>query len=233
MYPEYSRKTFRVECYLDGYDSRWVITDENLSISYNNLPANDYILKARVLDISGMVLSSVSFSFQIKNPWYKTWWAYLSYVLIILLIAALIIQYHVQKIVEKKNKLFTEQENRNVWHNWRNRKRRITRLRNEKLEADLTHKSKELASATMMIINHTEFLNNLRSQIQSHMLAGKINRTEGNALLTMIGSNLSEEDTWSVFRRTSISSMKISSASLKKDIHRLPPRILNSAHCFA
>jgi len=51
-----------------------------------------------------------------------------------------------------------------------------------------------------MIINHTEFLNNLRSQIQSHMLAGKINRTEGNALLTMIGSNLSEEDAWSVFQ---------------------------------
>lgn len=199
MYPEYSRKTFRVECYLDGYDSRWVNTNENLSIFYNNLPANDYILKARVLDNSGLVLSSVSFSFRIKNPWYKTWWAYLSYALIILLIAVLFIQNHVQKIVQRKNKLFTEQENRRLAQLDKQEKQ-IATLRNEKLEADLTHKSKELASATMMIINHTEFLNNLRAHIQTHMLAGKINRTEGNALLTMIGSNLSEEDAWTVFQ---------------------------------
>lgn len=199
MYPEYSRKTFRVECYLDGYDSRWISTDENRSITYNNLPANDYILKARVLDISGMVLSSVSFSFRIKNPWYKTGWAYLSYVLIILLITALFIQNHVQKIVQKKNKLFTEQENRRLAQ-LEKQEKEITRLRNERLEADLTHKSKELASATMMIINHAEFLNNLRSHIQTLMLSGKINRTEGNALLTMIGSNLSEEDAWTVFQ---------------------------------
>ena len=199
MYPEYTRKTFRVECYLDDYDSRWISTDENLSITYNNLPADDYILKARVWDNSGMVLSSVSFSFRIKNPWYKTGWAYLSYVLIILLITALFIQNHVQKIVQKKNKLFTEQENRRLAQ-LEKQEKEITRLRNERLEADLTHKSKELASATMMIINHAEFLNNLRSHIQTLMLSGKINRTEGNALLTMIGSNLSEEDAWTVFQ---------------------------------
>jgi len=199
MYPEYSRKIFRVECYLDGYDNRWVNINENLSISYNNLPADDYILKARVLDNSGMVLSSVSFSFRIKNPWYKTWWAYLSYALIILLIAGLFIQNHVQKIVQRKNKLFTEQENRRLAQLDKQEKQ-ITALRNEKLEADLTYKSKELASAAMMIINHTEFLKNLQAHIQTHMLAGKINRTEGNALLTMISRNLSKEDAWTVFQ---------------------------------
>jgi len=199
MYPEYSQKTFRVECYLEGYDSRWVNTGENLSITYNNLPAAEYILKARVLNNSGLVLSSVSFSFRIKNPWYKTGWAYLSYVLIILLIAALFIRNHVQKVVQRESKLFTEQENRRLAQ-LEKQEKEITRLRNEKLEADLTHKSKELASATMMIINHTEFLNNLRTHIQSLMLSGKINRTEGNALLTMIGNNLSEEDAWTVFQ---------------------------------
>jgi DNA-binding CsgD family transcriptional regulator len=120
-------------------------------------------------------------------------------VLIILLITALFIQNHVQKIVQKKNKLFTEQENRRLAQ-LEKQEKEITRLRNERLEADLTHKSKELASATMMIINHAEFLNNLRSHIQTLMLSGKINRTEGNALLTMIGSNLSEEDAWTVFQ---------------------------------
>ncbi|MCE5206304.1 MAG: hypothetical protein LLF80_09410 [Porphyromonadaceae bacterium] len=199
MYPEYSKSIFRIECFLDGYDSRWVNTAEDLSISYNNLPAGEYILKARVRDNSGAVLSTVGFTFRIKNPWYKTWWAYLSYALIILFITVLLIENHVQKVVQRKNKLFTEQENRRLAQLDRQEKE-ITALRNEKLESDLTYKSKELASATMMIINHTEFLKNLRTLIQSDMLAGKINRTEGNQLVTMIGKNLSEEDAWTVFQ---------------------------------
>lgn len=199
MHPEYSKNIFKVQCYLEGYDSRWVNANEDLSISYNNLPAGDYILKASVQDNSGLVLSTIIFSLRIKNPWYKTWWAYLSYGLIILLISGLLIENHVQKIVEKKNKLFTEQENQRLAQLDKQEKE-ITALRNEKLEADLTYKSKELASATMMIINHTEFLKNLRAHIQSHVLAGKINHTEGNGLLTMIGKNLSEEDAWTVFQ---------------------------------
>lgn len=199
MYPEYSKNVFRVECFLDGYDSRWVNTAEDLSISYNNLPAGEYIMKARVRDNSGAVLSTVGFTFRIKNPWYKTWWAYLSYVLFILFITVLLIENHVQKVVERKNKLFSEQENRRLAQLDKQEKE-ITALRNEKLESDLTYKGKELASATMMIINHTEFLKNLRARIQSCMLTGKINRSEGNELVTMIGENLSEEDAWIVFQ---------------------------------
>ena len=199
MYPEYSKNIFRIECFLEGYDSRWVNTADDRSISYNNLPAGEYVLKARVRDNSGTVLSSVGFTFRVKNPGYKTWWAYMSYALIILLIAVLLIENHVQKVVQRKNKLFTEQENRRLAQLDKQEKE-ITALRNEKLEADLTYKSKELASATMMIINHTEFLKNLRARIQSNILAGKMNRVEGNELVGMIGKNLSEEDAWTVFQ---------------------------------
>jgi DNA-binding CsgD family transcriptional regulator len=73
-------------------------------------------------------------------------------------------------------------------------------LRNEKLESELTFKGKELASATMLIINHAEFLKNLRSTIQQQILAGKINRVQGNELVNMIGNNLSEEDEWKQFQ---------------------------------
>ena len=198
-HPEFSKKIFSVECFLHGYDNRWVTTDENLSISYNNLPADEYILNARVLDNSGNELSAVSFSFRIKNPWYKTWWAITSYIILILLLSALIIKNHVQKIIRKKNQLFIEQENRRLSQLERQEKE-ITTLRNEKLEAELTYKSKELASATMLIINHSEFLRNLRATIQNQILAGKMNRTEGNELVKLIGNNLSDEDEWTLFQ---------------------------------
>lgn len=199
LYPEFSKKIFQIESYLQGYDSRWVNTDGSRSAYYHNLPAGDYTLYAHIKDSSGKVLSTASYSFRIKNPWYKTWWAYLIYSLIIGSLAGFLIKKHIQRIVRKKHKLFEEQENRRLAQIERQEKE-ITTLQNEKLEAELTHKGKELASAAMMLINHSEFLKSLREGIQSLILAGKINRTEGNELLTMIGRNLPEQDEWSLFQ---------------------------------
>lgn len=199
VYPEFSKKTFHVECMLEEYDTRWMATNENLSISYQNMPAGEYTLKARVLDSSGNELSTTRYSFRIKNPWYETWWAYLSYSLLVLLIGGLLIKNHVRRIVEKKNKLFAEQENRRLIQIDLQEKE-ITTLKNERLEADLVHKGKQLASATMMIINHSEFLKNLRSTVQSHILKGKINRAEGNKLVIQIENNITDEDEWSRFQ---------------------------------
>lgn len=199
LYPEFSKRIFQIESYLQGYDSRWGNTDGSRSASYYNLPAGDYTLYARVKDSSGKVLSSVNYSFRIKNPWYKTWWAYLLYSLIIVSFSGFLVKKHIQRIVRKKHKLFAEQENKRLVQIERQEKQ-ITTLQNEKLEAELTHKGKELASAAMMLINHSEFLKNLRESIQTLILTGKINRIEGNELLTMIGKNLSEEDEWSLFQ---------------------------------
>jgi DNA-binding CsgD family transcriptional regulator len=198
-YPEFSKKIFQVESYLQGYDNRWSNTDGTRSAAYYNLPAGDYILYARIKDSSGKVLSTINYSFRIKNPWYKTWWAYLIYSLIIGSLVAFLIKRHIRKVVRKKQKLFEEQENRRLAQIERQEKE-IATLQNEKLEAELIHKGKELASAAMMLINHSEFLKNLRENVQSLILAGKINRTEGNEFLTMIGKNLPEEDEWSLFQ---------------------------------
>lgn len=199
LYPEFSKRIFQVESYLQGYDSRWISTDGSISASYYNLPAGDYTLYAHVKDSSGKVLSTVRYAFSIKNPWYKTVWAYLLYFLIIGSLTGFLIKRHIQKIVRKKHKLFEEQENRRLVQIERQEKE-ITTLQNEKLEVELVHKGKELASAAMMLINHSEFLKNLRENIQSLILAGKINRTEGNELLSMIGKNLPEEDEWNLFQ---------------------------------
>ena len=73
-------------------------------------------------------------------------------------------------------------------------------MRNERLEADLTHKGKELAGATMNIINQKEFLNKLKHEIQAVILREKMNKNEGHKLLALIDSNLSDEDDWVLFQ---------------------------------
>ena len=117
----------------------------------------------------------------------------------ILFSANLLVRKYTKHVIRKKNEVFMQQEKDRLAQIEKQEKL-ITTLENERLETDLVHKSKELASATMNIINQKEFLYKLRSEIQSHILSGKINKTEGNKLLSLIVENLSEEDDWAVFK---------------------------------
>lgn len=198
-YPEFSKANIKIKTFLEGYDNRWIDTDANHFVSYNNLSAGDYILYGRVYDSSNRILSSVKYSFEVKNPWYITWYALLFYIIFILSILAIISKNHVQSIIRKKSEMFAEQENKRLIQ-IEQQDKQIIKLRVEKLEADLTYKGKELASATMLNINHNEFLKKLKSQIQQFTLEGKINRLESKKLQSMIGENISYEEEWKVFQ---------------------------------
>ncbi len=198
-YPEFSKKAFHVETFLEGYDSRWTQTSDQLSIAYQNLPPGEYRLLARALDSSNNELSSFHYSFRIKNPWYKTWIAYLAYILLLLFVVTLFVRKQVRRVVKKKNKQFEEQEKKRLAKIDR-QEREITVLKNERLEADLVYKGKQLASASMMNINHSEFLKGLRTTIQSQIINGKITRTEGNNLLSQINNSITDEAEWDRFQ---------------------------------
>lgn len=199
QYPDYSKKKFAVECFLEHYDTRWISTTPDLTITYPNLPANSYILNSRVLNDMGEVLSTVSILFQVKNPWYKTTLSIVIYIILISLLLAFLIRKYIQMVVKRKNKLFAEQEKERIAQLDRQEKI-IAEMKSEKLQNELTYKSKELANATMMVINHEELLNKLKSEIQENIRIGRITRSHGSKLVKMIDSNLSGEDEWALFQ---------------------------------
>lgn len=199
QYPNYARRNFKIEAFLEGYDTEWMALPSDLSINYANLPSGNYILKARVVNERGEVLSRYSFPFCIATPWYQTGWAILFYVLVFILFTGCAIRQYLNIVIQRKNKVFAQQEKERIAQLERQEKI-ITALKNEQLQADLTYKSKELANATMLIINHEEFLNGLKKEIQANIVSGKIQRTQGNELIKMIESNLSGNDEWAVFQ---------------------------------
>ena len=199
VYADFSRREFKVECYLENYDTRWMSANNQLSITYTNLPANDYTLKARVVNDLGVELSQISFPFVIKSPWYQTGWAYFLYVfLIVLIVGSLIISY-IKYAIRRNEKIFQTKEKERIAQ-LNKQEKQIATLKSESLQADLSHKSKELASATMLIINHEEFLTDLKKDIQQNTLTGKIQKKQSEVLIDKINQNISEEDEWAVFQ---------------------------------
>lgn len=70
---------------LEGYDHDWNTTEsDDRRATYQNLPEGNYELRLRATDSYGrMVELPYSISVKVLPPWYRTWWAYLIYVLLL------------------------------------------------------------------------------------------------------------------------------------------------------
>ena len=70
---------------LDGYDQDWNITEADVrKATYQNLPEGNYQLRLRATDSYGRTVE-LPYSIRVKvlPPWYRTWWAFLMYILMI------------------------------------------------------------------------------------------------------------------------------------------------------
>ena len=69
---------------LEGFDSDWQDGGSIGQATYTNLSSGDYTLKIRGSNLDGVWSDgSTSLTFAVLPPWYKTWWAYGFYLIII------------------------------------------------------------------------------------------------------------------------------------------------------
>ena len=83
---------------LEGVNKKWSDrTYKPVSENYLNLQPGNYTFKVTSLS-DGKWTKPVEFSFEIRPPWWKTWWAYSLYVLVLSGIIILIVQYRSRKL---------------------------------------------------------------------------------------------------------------------------------------
>ncbi|MFC4263647.1 triple tyrosine motif-containing protein [Ferruginibacter yonginensis] len=87
----------RYRYWLKGIDKDWLPSTEQNSVSYNNLSPGDYIFYCAASSNGSGWCTPASFSFTILQPWYKTWWATLIWLLLSGLVLSLLIAYILQR----------------------------------------------------------------------------------------------------------------------------------------
>jgi serine phosphatase RsbU (regulator of sigma subunit) len=99
--------TGRVEYsyFLEGFSDSWSKWSYSRNIVFTNLKEGDYVLKVRARDIFGNVSKTTELRFSILSPWYRTWWAYLIYIIIVVLIVYGILKYYTRKLERDKKRL--------------------------------------------------------------------------------------------------------------------------------
>jgi len=100
---------------LDGFEKNWVYSGTRREVSYTNLRDGDYTFLVRSAN-NDEVWSKKTTSLQVKilpPPW-RTWWAYIIYVILILL-GFYMIRYNAIKSTQLKNDLKIEQLEKEKW----------------------------------------------------------------------------------------------------------------------
>ncbi|TQV87283.1 ATP-binding protein [Aliikangiella coralliicola] len=67
---------------LEGFDN-WSKWSEETDKDYTNLPEGRYVFHVKAKDAYGIISLQDSYSFEILPPWYRTWWAWTLYSLIV------------------------------------------------------------------------------------------------------------------------------------------------------
>ncbi len=96
--------TTRFQYKLQGFDTDWSALDPATLKEYTNLPEGQYQFKVRALNVYGAQSEEASYEFRILAPWYRTWWAYLIWFgLAVVLFAAAIHLYTLRLRREKQH----------------------------------------------------------------------------------------------------------------------------------
>lgn len=68
---------------LEGFDDKWSEWNSETQKDYTNLSEGDYLFRVRSRNVYGVPGEEDRISFSISPPWYRTWWAYLLYLITI------------------------------------------------------------------------------------------------------------------------------------------------------
>jgi serine phosphatase RsbU (regulator of sigma subunit) len=90
---------------LVGYDKQWSRWTTDTKKEYTNLDEGKYTFRVKSRNIYGLESYTTTYSFSIMPPWYRTWWAYISYVLLFLLVIAGSIRWYTANLQQQKTVL--------------------------------------------------------------------------------------------------------------------------------
>lgn len=69
--------------YLDGFDQDWSEWTEETQKDYTNLPEGEYRFQVRAQNVYGVESQVAGLSIEIMPPWYRSWWAFTLYLVLL------------------------------------------------------------------------------------------------------------------------------------------------------
>jgi class 3 adenylate cyclase len=87
---------------LEGFDEEWSDWSSDQRKEYTNLSHGTYVFRVRARNIYGTVSESAPWTFTVKTPWHQTWWAWVSYGVLLILGVIGLVNWRTRALVRRK-----------------------------------------------------------------------------------------------------------------------------------
>jgi serine phosphatase RsbU (regulator of sigma subunit) len=84
--------------YLEGFDAGYSEWSNEKDREYTNIKEGTYVFHIKARDVYGNVSPEATFKFIVSPPWFRTWPAYISYVLLAILLIYNIVQLNIKRL---------------------------------------------------------------------------------------------------------------------------------------
>ena len=181
---------------LEGLETQWSTWSNKSDKEYTNLPSGSYVFKVKSRNGMGNESEEQIFSFRVAPPWYAHPVSYVLYGVLFLVFIFWILSIQRKKLKERhRDELHVRQLE------MEQKEKEVIKLRNEKLEAELGFKDKELANLTMNIIQRGEVLHKIKDSITQTMNRMEDKEVQQNfrQVIRLIRSAERVNDDWEKF----------------------------------
>lgn len=189
--------------FLEGFDKNWSAWFQKTEKDYTNLPPGNYTFKVKARNNFGSESAPATYRIQILPPWYRSFLAYFIYSLMAVALAVFFYKRQKQKFKKQRIKYEEEQKHLQYMHQLEleRNEQAIIKLKNDKLETDINHKNKELAAATMHLVQKGELMTKIRDQLMKLLknIGDEKSATEFKRVLRMMTEDEKFEEDWEQF----------------------------------
>jgi DNA-binding CsgD family transcriptional regulator len=189
--------------WLEGFEEGFGEWTYKRDKAYTNLKEGKYTFHVRSKNIYGQISEANAYSFRVLPPWYRSAFAYLIYFLLV--IGTAFATYRlVEKRYHKKTIRITDSQRKALIQKetaLKTSQEELEKLRNEKLESEIQAKDKELASATMHLINKNGFIDQTKNHLNSIIKKSKNQevKSEIEKVINSIDKNIAGDKDWEQF----------------------------------
>jgi DNA-binding CsgD family transcriptional regulator len=196
--------------YLDKFDDDWSPWNNRSSREFTNLKYGEHTFKVKARNIFGTESNISAIYFEIGYPWYLRWWAYGVYFILfasLMYLLGIYIRHRMEKS-KREEEARQKQQFKELEENLRREaleaEKEVIRLRNEKLNAEMKLKDKELANNTMQMIQKSKSLTGIKKELS---MIGKQIRDQKikdhlSFLIRKINREIDTENQWKVFEES-------------------------------
>ncbi|WP_346317802.1 triple tyrosine motif-containing protein [Chitinophaga sp. YIM B06452] len=152
---------------LEGFDPAWSEWTARTEKDYTNLPHGHYTFQVKARDHLGNISAAAAYAFRILPPWHLSLPAKSLYAVLLLVFTWGGYRLQKRKFAAQQQRHRREQQQLILHHEYEKeqREKQLISLQHDKLASEIQFKNKELATATMHLLQRGKLLFNIREEL--------------------------------------------------------------------